>query len=166
MKAELTQVRLKKLLHYDPETGVFTWKIKASTKTRVGSIAGTMNSKGYRRIGIDGRDYQAHRLAWFYMNGEWPNPGVDHRDLNPSNNSYANLRVANQSQNISNTNKRTTNTSGSKGVSIHKRTGKWRAQIGHLGKSIHIGLFGTKEEAIRAYNSMAVKLQEQFARIA
>jgi len=65
----LTAIRLRKVLSYAPATGIFRWKVSASTRAPVGTIAGAKNGRGYRQIRIDGRPYSASRLAWLYMTG-------------------------------------------------------------------------------------------------
>ena len=79
---KLTQEYLKSILHYDPETGVFTWIGKTSTKTRaiIGMNAGYIRPDGYRYIKIYNRAYNASRLAFVYMEGYWPEHEVDHRN--------------------------------------------------------------------------------------
>jgi hypothetical protein len=87
---ELTQERPKEVLIYDPEAGTFTWRIRASKKYARGEQAGTIDSTGRRYIGIDGADFLAARLAWFYVHGKWPDRYLrmkndDHRDIRIDN---------------------------------------------------------------------------------
>jgi hypothetical protein len=100
----ITAERLRQLLHYDPERGVFTWlsrPAERSWNTRfAGTRAGTINGLGYVVIGILGRRYKAHRLAWLYVHGEWPGRELDHINCDKSDNRIANLRPATRSQNI------------------------------------------------------------------
>ena len=77
----LTQERLKEVLHYDPETGIFMWLVAPNGRIRVGMEAGSSHD-GYIGIKVDRILYKAHRLAWFYMTGEWPANDVDHWDRN------------------------------------------------------------------------------------
>ena len=74
----LTTDRLKELLHYDQDTGVFTWNVRRSGKTPAGSVAGSYDAYGYIQIRISPFRYKAHRLAWFYVNSEWPKFCIDH----------------------------------------------------------------------------------------
>ena len=74
----LTAERLREVLDYDPDTGVFTRKVRTASSVKVGDVAGSLNGKGYIRIRVDGRLYFAHRLAWLYVHGEWPVDQVDH----------------------------------------------------------------------------------------
>jgi hypothetical protein len=107
---DLTAEYLRQLLSYDPDTGLFRWRVQLGFRGKVGAVAGTTHSKGYRQIRIDGRIYRAHRLAWLYIHGEWPSGGLDHIDGNPANNAIANLRPATQQQNVWSSRKRNDNT--------------------------------------------------------
>ena len=98
----VSRARLRELLHYDCETGEFRWLKRASPSIQPGDMAGTLDNQGYRRITIKGRHYRAHHLAWLYMRGNWCSLMIDHRDLDPSNNRWANLRRATGSQNNAN----------------------------------------------------------------
>lgn len=109
-----TRDRLKEILRYIPETGefdIFKRKGVAAKRTR-----GTLNANGSYVIRIDYRLYYAHRIAWLYVTGEWPPDGIDHEDLNAQDNSWTNLRKADQPQNLANTRKREGCTSKYKGV--------------------------------------------------
>lgn len=163
------QERLKELLSYDPLTGVFLWKVDRSNIKR-GTLAGRYDKAGYIRIGIDGREYRAHRLAWLYMTGEWPEIFLDHRDMDKNNNAWSNLRLATKSQNAANIGPLKSNTSGIKGVSFHSGGAKggkpWQANITKNGKAMGLGIFATKEEARAAYAAAAERLFGEFARAA
>jgi len=84
MICPISQDQLRKLLDYNPESGLFTWKVKRGW-VLAGAKAGHLRRDGYLTIRIIGRLLYAHRLAWLYIYGEWPNI-VDHKDHNPSNN--------------------------------------------------------------------------------
>ena len=102
-------------LNYDPDTGVFVWKA-AFGKAKIGAVAGTPSAKGYLVIGVQGRRFLAHRLAWMFVFGAMPNGQLDHIDGNPANNRIANLREATNSQNHGNRGPSRASTSGVKGV--------------------------------------------------
>jgi hypothetical protein len=165
MNNNLSHELLIKQLFYDSATGVFTRLIARSGSSKIGDIAGHISKEGYICIRINGKSYKAHRLAWFYVTGEWPGNEIDHKDRNRSNNTFANLRLASHLQNTSNRSMNKNNLSGYKGVSIHKESGKWVAQIGIHGKRTHIGLFETKEDAAIAYNTLAIKHYGCFANL-
>jgi hypothetical protein len=99
---ELTANRLREVLDYNSETGVFTWRVALRPRMKIGTVAGWLDERGYRRVRIDARPYLAHRLAWLWMTGEWPSGRLDHRDGDPGNNCWSNLREAMQSQNSAN----------------------------------------------------------------
>jgi hypothetical protein len=144
--ARATRVGLRELLHYEPETGVWTWRVRPANCMRVGDIAGTDHIRGYRAILIARRQYLAHRLAWLYMTGAWPRE-IDHIDCNKANNCWANLREATHSQNVANIRRRRDNTSGLKGVCWHRAHNCWGAYITIKGKQRHLGYFDTSQEA-------------------
>ena len=74
----MNQTRLKELLHYDPFTGIFTWKVTRTGSAKPGTVAGYIKNEGYICIKIDSRSYMAHRLAFLYMLGRWPKGDVLH----------------------------------------------------------------------------------------
>lgn len=143
----ITHDLLVSLILYVPETGIFIRIGKVGRKGKIGSEMGCVSGPGYFVIGVAGRPYYAHRLAWFYMTKKWPDGLVDHRDGNPLNNAWENLRCADKSQNALNARRSVSNTSGFKGVSWHAAGSKWQA---HCGPE-YLGLFDTKEDAHAAY---------------
>lgn len=155
--SELTAERLRELLHYNPETGVFTWRVSNSNRAPAGSVAGTAHGAGYRELSLDGGRYLEHRLAWFYVHGVWPTAGIDHRDGDRVNNRLLNLREATKAENQQNRAAQANNKSGFVGVSWYKRGHAWVAQIGVGGRQRRIGLFDTPEAAHAAY--LAAKKQ-------
>lgn len=152
-----TQSHLKELLHYDPETGVFTWAVSRSG-VRIGDVAGCLKRNGYRYIGVDGRDYLAHRLAWLYMTGLWPADQIDHINGVKDDNRLVNLREATHLQNHQNRALDVKNTSGFLGVSWHRVTEKWRAYISVGGQQKHLGLFTRPEDAYAAHLTAKAEL--------
>lgn len=150
----ITLDRLKEMLSYDHETGVFTWIVKPRRSVKLGSIAGSEN-KGYNRIRLDKRGYPAHRLAWLYYYGEWPKNGIDHIDGNRSNNKILNLRDIPHRNNIENIMRAHKNKKSGLplGVTFNSRvsTNKYRAGIETNGKQISLGAYPTPEEAHQAY---------------
>ena len=90
----LTPKRLRKVLSYAPTTGIFRWKVSASSRASVGSMAGAKNGRGYHQIRIGGQPYSASRLAWLYMTGKWPNSEISYINGKPSDTRWANLREA------------------------------------------------------------------------
>lgn len=166
----LTQERLREVLSYDPITGIWPWVKRPSPCSRVrpGDVAGSVfvtESVGpYLRIQLDGVSYFAHRLAWFWMTGEWPNPGCDHEDTDGENNRWGNLRLANQSQNGANRGLFKNNTSGWKGVSWASCVDKWYAGIKVGGKSKNLGYYDCGPAAHFAYLVAADRAFGEFAR--
>ena len=158
----ITQELLKEFLHYDPETGIFTW-LKTVSRSCIGQIAGTIVPKGYRRIGLNKKPYAAHRLAFFYMIGSFPPDQIDHINGIKDDNRWVNLREATCYQNMHNQGKQIINKSGYKGVFWHKRDKKWHAKINHMNRKIYLGGFDTPEIAHKAYIAAATKLHREFA---
>lgn len=141
--------QLREVLHYCPETGVFTWRVSTSN-IKGGDVAGYKRPDGRIDIRVLDRLYKAHRLAWLHVHGEWPVGQIDHINGDPGNNALANLRDVSQSVNLQNQRRaRSHNTSGFMGVS---RNGEgWMARIVVDGKMHHIGTFETPEFAHIAY---------------
>lgn len=153
----LTQSRLKELLHYCPDTGVFTWQ-RARQGVRVGCVAGGIGGEGYRSIRVDGRNYLAHRLAWLYVYGEWPKDQIDHINGVKDDNRIANLREATNAENNQNLAMRSSNKSGFVGVHWHSRDRKWHANIRINMKRKFLGRFNTPESAHAAYLAAKAEL--------
>lgn len=162
----LTAERLRGVLHYNRETGIFTWLVSLSNRTPAGSVAGGPAGRGYLRVSVDGTTHYAHRLAWLYVYGEWPAGKLDHKNLDRGANWIKNLRPASSAENARNSGKPKNNTSGYKGVCLIKKTGKWHAQITVNWKNIHLGYFQTPEAAYAAYCAAAAKHHGEFARTA
>lgn len=147
--SDLTAERLRELLHYDPETGVFTTKREAG-RLRPGSRAGAVHVEGYRNVELDRIKYREHRLAWLYVTGEWPINTIDHINGDRADNRFANLRDVTRSVNKQNTRKAYKRTSsGFLGVSYHQ--GLWQANIQVNNKQFYLGRHKTPEEAHEVY---------------
>lgn len=157
----LTHTRLRELFSYDPDSGLFTRKVRRA-RFPAGSIAGSPDVKGYIIIEIDGRAYKAHRLAVFYVTGRMPSPReiVDHIDLDKANNRIGNLRVASSAENCANRSAHASNALGVKGV--HRLpSGNFRAKFRGRG----LGVFTTIEAASAAYERAAKAAVGEFARV-
>ena len=124
----LTQDRLKKLMSYNPGTGVFTWK-ESRGSISSGQIAGSKHSKGYLVARIDGTLYFLHRLAFLYMTGSHPPELTDHINGSRDENQWDNLRAVDAGENNKNVKKRSDNSSGLQGVSWAKKAGSWHVYI-------------------------------------
>lgn len=140
---ELTAELLRNIVRYDPLTGFFY-----RLRTRAMIISDT--SDPYIRISINGKRYQAHRLAWLYMTGEWPPHEIDHKDRSKHNNVWTNLRCATTKQNQENITKRANTSSGVTGVSWSVGAQKWVVSLMNFGKRIYLGNYISLEEAIEA----------------
>lgn len=155
----ITQARLKEVLRYDKESGVFYWNKKTSGRIVFGAVAGHLSEKGYIRIQVDGVLLMAHRLAWVYEYGKFPSTGIDHINGIRNDNRISNLREANQSQNCQNLRSaRSNNKTGFLGVTYSGRSKKYKAVIGIDGVNKHLGNFSTAEEASQAYIDAKKKL--------
>ena len=155
---DITVESLRGLLDYDPDTGIFCWRVSRGNRIKVGAAAGTVSSNSYAVIKINGMPFKAHRLAWLHFHGVWPEHQIDHIDENKSNNRISNLRDVPQSMNQHNAIKpRKDGTSGYRGVSWHKDKKRWHAHITVSGRQKHLGLFNTPEAAHAAY--LAAKLR-------
>jgi len=160
-KEKLTAEELKRFLKYDEISGNFIRVLKVR-RCNVGEIAGH-NGGRYIRISIHDIAYSAHRLAWLYMTGEFPDKYIDHKDANTHNNSWSNLREADPSSNRYNA-KSSKNTTGFKGIWYNGERKKWESKIRIKGKCINLGRHINKEDAAKAYDDAAKKYHGEFYR--
>ena len=165
-RSQVTHERLLDVLRYDPVSGNFYWRVATSNKSRIkaGAIAGRTKPDGYVTIKIDGVSYYAHRLARFYVIGEWPANGVDHKHGVEAGNGWNNLRDATSGQNNRNRKLLTSSWSGLKGASKYR--GRWRARICTNGRRQYLGSFASPEAAHAAYVAAGAVLHGEFARTA
>ena len=159
----ITQARLKEVLNYDPDTGLFTWIKPTANCIKPGDITNSKTKTGYIAIKVDMKNYLAHRLAWLYMHGEFPDCFIDHANCDRSDNRLCNLRLATHAQNMQNQDLRKTNKSGHKGVSWCKTTNKWQAQCTFQGKKYQLGRHQNIEDAIAAVKEFREKHHGEFA---
>lgn len=158
-KADLSADRLRELLDYNPETGDFfhrsTSYCGANNRVRVraGDRAGHKSQvTGYLVLRVDGRNYQAHRVAWLYVYGVWPRNEIDHIDGDRSNNRISNLRDVSRAVNAQNLRWNNLNTASKhRGVHFNKPTGRWYAKIKVGGKVFSLGGYANPEDAHAVY---------------
>ena len=158
--SELTRERLKYLLRYDSEKGVFYNKAPRHGCPR-GGVAGRVRRDGYVQLQLDGTKYLAHRLVWFYVYGRWPVEQIDHIDRDRANNRISNLREATGSENRCNTGCRQRSASGLKGVR-KKPAGTFEAYIVKHGCWNYLGTFKTAKLAHAAYSEAAERMHGEF----
>lgn len=162
---------LKEALEYTPETGVIRWKQRpkihfktenswwATNANFAGKVAGARDSDGYLRIGICGRLYRSHRVAWALHYGYWPDNEIDHVSGDRSDNRIDKLRSVTAAVNNKNLRLYSTNKTGVPGVGWYKARGKWRAKINDSGKVKHIDYFDDFSEAVKARKAAEMQLQ-------
>lgn len=145
----ISQDELKKLVSYDPETGVMT-RIKARGNTKAGSEIGSIDKDGYRATNINGRGYLVHRLIWLYVYGKFPDFQIDHINHDRTDNRISNLRDVSIRDNARNRNLMASNTSGCMGVVWHKVRKLWQAQLKIDNKTLYLGGYKDIKDAISA----------------
>lgn len=164
--AIITQEYLKSILHYDPETGVFTRLSDKTGRFGVGSRVGSISDHGYLKTSISGKEYYLHRLAFLFMLGEIPKHEIDHINMSRDDNRWYNLRQATRSENGMNKKAQSNNKSGVKGIFFDRRRNRWVAKIGKNGSKKEIGAFVTKEEAQLAYHNASKEDHGEYGRVA
>ena len=175
--ADLDFAELHRILRYDPDTGAFYRLVpsrngcyKPGSRGSCGSRADYRTKNNYGKypvhwVCIKGKPYQAHRLAWFYMTGEWPKYLIDHIDNEGSNNAWRNLREATRITNAHNAKRHKDNSTGYKGVcKITEHI--FMAAIQVNGKRIHLGKYKSALEAHEVYCIAAKRYFGEFARYA
>lgn len=156
----INQKELKRLFNYDADTGHFIRIIKTSNCVNIGDIAGTIRN-GYVIISIDRKNYRAHRLAWLYMTGKWPDLDIDHINGIRNDNKFINLRNVSRSINIQNM-KSAKSQSKTGVLGVFYDGNKFKSQIGIDGKTIYLGCFKTQELAHQAYLSAKRELHKGY----
>lgn len=176
MRRALTAEYVRARLGYDPETGTATWLPLPGDEHAVtrwnakwaGKPVGSFDADGYRRVKLLGDSFLLHRVIWLHVTGCWPKNEIDHHDLNKANNRWVNLRAATPAQNRTNRVAQRNNRLGVKGVT-QTRSGKYAAHIslraGEKKKLLHLGTFGSLDEAKSAYAEHAVRTHGEFARV-
>jgi len=150
----ITQRRLKDVMSYDPNTGIFIWIKRTGPRSKLGGQAGRPDTHGHIQIMINKQYYFAHRLAFLYMLGELPpdDKVVDHINGIRGDNRWVNLRVVTQSVNQQNRHRANKNsTSGLLGAFWCNTRKLWRSDISIDGKRVNLGMFSTPEKANAAY---------------
>jgi hypothetical protein len=150
-KPTVTADRLRELIDYDPGTGAITRR-GGQRGARPGRQVTATNESGYLVVNIDGRVYRGHRLAWLWMTGGWPPAQIDHRNGDPGDNRWSNLRAATPTQNAQNRQgAQTNNKLGLLGVTLHRQSGLYHASIVLNGHKISLRYHETPEEAHAVY---------------
>lgn len=156
---KITWERLTEVLHYNPESGEFTWLKSLSNRVKVGAKANNVSpTNGTIRIRIDGQLYEAHILAWFYQTKQWPKCLIDHRNGKRADNWFDNLREADHAQNSHNYGAK-----GEFGKGVERAGDKFRARIMVRGKRLNLGRFDTAELAQEAYKQASLKHHGEFS---
>jgi hypothetical protein len=155
-KCKLTQERLMEIVRYIPSSGLFI-RMRNSKRWRIGQVMGSFSKIGYITMWIDGKSYYAHRLAWLYMTGKWPENEIDHIDHNRCNNVWGNLREVTRKENRMNVTLLERNSSGFTGVRFDKENNKWLASIGVNGKNVNLGRFSNIVDAIECRKKADIK---------
>lgn len=158
-------LRFHKLLNYNSETGVFTWKERSHYEFKhkhqcvswnnrcAGKVAGSVVSKKNKKylvFSVDNKRVYAHRAAWLMEYGSFPSKEIDHINGDSTDNSIRNLRETSRGDNCRNMRRHRKSKSGITGVSLHKKTGKWRARVTFDGKEYFCGLYDDLDDAAKA----------------
>lgn len=166
---------LRECLAYNAETGELTWLrrplshfksdryFRAWNSLHAGKPAGVPMTDGRIVINLGKQKWLAHRVAWAIQTGSWPALVIDHIDRDHANNAFTNLRECTLQQNQFNRAANKASTTGAKGVSFDRRTGRYLAKITLRGRTINLGRFDTVEQASSAYLVAANKHHGEFA---
>ena len=166
---EISNEQLRKMVHYNPETGVFIWKEREPLtrgdklfNTRfAGKEAGGLSENandGYLRIKVKGTTIKAHRLAFVLMGEGWPIYDVDHINGDITDNRWRNLRKTNRKANSRNQKLYNNNVSGYPGIFWHSTKNRWCAQIGSAENREHLGCYNDFNEALEIRQEREVQL--------
>lgn len=160
MRNDLTAEFIRAILTYNRQTGELRWKVNRPPRGKKGELAGTIDDNGYVQIGINGKLYYAHRVAFVIVKGRWPAHGIDHKKGKPGDNRWHKIREASASENSQNRGPQSNNKSGVKGVYWHAKRHKWQVFI----DAEYLGIFASKKTAITVRRQAAKELHGEFAR--
>lgn len=146
---------IEKFISYNNETGIFSIIKKTGPRSSLGPLQVSTDSRGYQQVQYMGKAFLAHRLAWYFTHGKWPENEIDHINGVKTDNRIANLREATRSQNIKNRGPHKNIISGLKGVYFNKARNKYQAAIWIDGKRKALGVFEDKYEAFEVYKKAA-----------
>jgi hypothetical protein len=172
-EAEVSAEEIRRLVGYDPETGVFVWKHREEGTAgcslgwngkNAGKVAGTTMGLGYRMLTFFNRKFLAHRVAWCYVHGSWPPDQIDHINMIRDDNRIVNLRLATNQLNTVNRTAQANNVCGYRGVRLHKASGLWHARITVGGREHSLGYWKTAEDASKCYRVVSRLLHGDFSR--
>lgn len=141
---------IRDLFLYDSASGAFIWRVRCGQRGKIGAVAGYITNKGYRSIKVRGNQVLAHRLAWAYVHGSWPQREIDHINGDPDDNRIANLRDVDRETNQQNI-RRASVVSKTHVLGVSKQKNRFRARIRYAGKDKNLGSFKTPELAYQAY---------------
>lgn len=175
---DITQEMVREFLDYDPLSGGLLWKVRSRkwfledrhykiwngrfAGKRAGSLPKNTCHYACFQVSIFRKKYLAHRIIWLWVTGEWPKLGIDHKDRDPTNNKWDNLRLADRLTNGKNLNKRRDNTSGVTGVSWFEGNSKWKVRGYVGGKSYHLGYFEKDDLDLAAMAILEFRAEHNF----
>ena len=156
---------VREIMSYDSKSGFLYWKHRKDMPKRWNSRYAnkkikTNNANSFG-ITYNGQRFYSvyHRVIWCHYYGKWPesNLVIDHINGDNSDNTIDNLRLVTHTENNKNRSTPKDNTSGNLGLYWAKSKKKWLVQIGSNGKTIHIGIFKNKEDAIKARKAAEIE---------
>lgn len=161
MKSPLTQIEVRRLFDYNPETGMLSWKVRPGNRVRIGDVVDSVHSEGYVQVGVNGERRLAHHVIWLWLYGEMPEGDVDHINRVRNDNRQCNLREVDRTENLLNGEYK--NETGFQGV-MKMPSGRFRAAIHIKRRCTYIGSFDTAEQAHAAYANKHVELYGEKSR--
>lgn len=140
-------MELTDLYTYNPVSGVFRYKINRA-RMKVGSVAGASNGR-YWQINHEVKKVLAHRAAWYFHCGQWPDGQIDHIDGDKLNNSIDNLQILSGRDNVNKAVQKIKKSGLPLGVTV--QYGRFRATAFVDGNYVYLGYYDTPEQAHQAY---------------